>query len=169
MKIRAIQCVLAVIVLVLPRLAMADELAGTWRGTLTRDGETFEVEFNFSDAGYFVTEYTNNQGVTRSVELSEAGQRFQYVPEGGGVTTVELVAIEKTAGALAFVLRTSFERASGGYLEQNFVEELLRFELTGDGLVTELQSQSNTHFGDAEMTVGGGDVSVARGILRRAN
>jgi len=160
--------ILAIAALLMPPAALADELAGTWRGEMTRGDESFPVEFNFSGDGFFVTSYTNNTGVTRNVELSEPGQQIQYVPDGGGVMTVEVMSVDKRSNGLALVLSTTFERASGGYLDQQYIEEALTFLPTAAGLEVRLESRSNSRFGDQDMSVGGGgDVSVAEGVLQR--
>lgn len=159
--------IVAAAALLIPRVALTDELAGSWRGELTHGEESFPVEFRFSEDGYFVTSYTNDAGVTRNVELSERGQQIQFVPDGGGVTTIDVVSLDKRSNSLALVLSTTYERASGGYLDQQFVEEALTFLLTEAGLEVRLESRSNSRFGDRDMSVGGGDVSVAEGVLQK--
>ncbi len=158
---------LAVFALAWPTPALADELSGTWRGMLSTGEQSTDSMFSFSDDGYLVIEYTNNQDLTRTVELSEVGQQIQYVPDGGGVRTIEVVALEKSPGRLAVRLRTSFERASGGYMDQRYSEEVLIFELTSEGLETELQVGTTSGFGDRDMSVSGEDASVERGVLQR--
>ena len=60
---------------------------GTWRGTLTVDGQAIEFTATFSENDYFLFTYTINGGLVRIVELSGPGQ-IQFVPPGGGVMTM---------------------------------------------------------------------------------
>ena len=150
-----------------PVTALADGLSGTWRGMLSTGEQSTDSMFSFSDDGDLVIEYTNNEDVTRAAELSEVGQQVQYVPDGGGVRTIEVVALEKSPGRLALRLRTRFERASGGYMDQRHTEEVLIFELTSEGLATELQVSTTSGFGDRDMSVSGEDTIVERGVLQR--
>lgn len=147
--------------------ARADELTGIWSGTLTQGGESSLVSMTFSKAGYFVLTYTNNQGVTRSSELIRPGQKVEYVPSGGGVRSHVVDAVAKQPGRLSMVLRTSFERASGGYLTQNYSTESLEFRLTPVGLDTRITSRSERYFGDSDGSMGGNGQEVATGVLRR--
>jgi hypothetical protein len=147
--------------------ALAGELSGTWRGMMSTGEQSTDSQFTFSDDGYLVLEYTNNQGVTRAAELSEVGQRVQYVPDGGGVRTIEVVALEKSPGRLAMRLRNSFERSSGGYMDQRYTDEVLVFELTSEGLQAEMQLSTFSGFGDRSMSVSGEDSTVERGVLQR--
>jgi len=166
---RGVAVSVASVVLLLSGVAVASELAGTWRGALTRDNKTFEVEITFSQAGYFILAYTNNSGQTRSVDLTTPGQKIQYVPPGGGVKTIVVDSIVRQPGRLSFVMRTTFERASGGYLDQRYILESLDFELTSQGLSARLVTRSATHFGDKDLSTGGGDESVTSGVLQKAD
>ena len=60
---------------------------------------------SFSDEGYALFDYTNNRGLVRTVELS-ASKRIQFVPPGGGVTTVAVESVVKRPGGLSYVLHT---------------------------------------------------------------
>ena len=65
--------------LILSAHAKANDLAGTWSGTLTGT-KTFPTEFTFSNSGNMVLTYVDNRNQIRRAELSEAGQQIQYVP-----------------------------------------------------------------------------------------
>jgi hypothetical protein len=158
---------LVLLVLAIPEPAWADELTGTWRGMLSSGEQSTDSMFTISDDGFLVIEYTNNQGLTRRAELSEIGQQVQYVPEGGGVRTVEVTAIEKAPGQLAVGLRSSFERASNGYMNSTYSDEVLIFSLTAAGLETEMRVTSSSSMGDRDLSVTGGDTSIERGVLQR--
>jgi len=157
----------ALVVLLLSGLAMAAELRGTWRGILTRGGQTFKFEVTLNQAGYFVFSYTNNTGLTRNVELTTPGQKIQYVPSGGGVQTLIVESVVRQPGRLSYVMRRSFERASGGYSNERYISEALDFELTPQGLRTRRVTRSVTRFGDRDQSVSGGDEAVAVGVLQK--
>ena len=90
--------------------ARAEELTGTWQGTLTGDGQPIEFTVAFSEDGYALYEYKNNKGVVQTVELSAPGQ-VQFVPPGGGVRTVAVESVVKRPGGLSYVLHIGFEHA----------------------------------------------------------
>ena len=108
---------LALVILLLALPAHATDLTGTWRGTISADGQVEDFTASFSDDGYALFDYTNNRGLVRNVELS-ASKQIQFVPPGGGVTTVAVESVVKRPGGLSYVLHTGFERTSAGYLDQ---------------------------------------------------
>jgi hypothetical protein len=149
-------------------VAFAADITGTWRGMLTSNGESGEVEVVFSSTGYPIYSYTNNRGITRQVELRQPGQRIEYVPQGGGVQTVVVNSIIKQPGRVVFSLSASFEKASGGYLDQQQESTAIEYELIPQGLRMRITSQSASPFGDKDMSVGGNpNKSVAEGILQK--
>ena len=56
----ALAAALAFVVLSVPP-ARAEELTGTWQGTLTGDGQAIEFTVAFSEDGYALYEYKNNK------------------------------------------------------------------------------------------------------------
>src|ERR1041385_6657165 len=65
----------------------------TWVGTSNcDDGENIQMNMKFADSGNPIYEYQTKSGL-RSVELTEPGQSFQFVPLGGGVTTITIDSI----------------------------------------------------------------------------
>ena len=70
------------------------ELTGTWHGYLTQNNHTFEIEWTFSEDGYLMFPYTNNDGRTLAAELRYPGQKIEYVPSGGGVKRHIITAIK---------------------------------------------------------------------------
>jgi hypothetical protein len=165
---RAAVLSVALVVLLLSGFAMADELHGTWRGMLTRDGKAFKFQVTLSPAGYFVYSYTNNKRLTRHVELMTRGQKIQYVPSGGGVQTLIVESVVRQPGRLSYVMRHSFERASGGYTNEQYTSEALDFELTPQGLRTRRVTRSVRRFADKDQSASGGDETVAVGVLQKA-
>jgi hypothetical protein len=157
--------VLVVLALVTP--ARAADLTGTWRGTV--DGHEGEFTTAFSEEGYVLFEYTNNKGLVRTVELTAPGQ-IQFVPPGGGVTTVAVNSVVKRPGGVSYVLHIGSERASSGYLDQRYVTEQREYALTNQGLWVRVVSRATTYFGDRGGSTGGPQkVEVMQGVLKRVD
>ena len=75
-------CVMAV-----SAMLYAADMSGAWKGRLaSADGSQADVQIDFSAKGFPLYSYTNNQGLTRQLELSQVGQHIEYVPPGGGAT-----------------------------------------------------------------------------------
>ena len=160
----ALAAALAFVVLSVPP-AHAEELTGTWQGTLTGDGQAIEFTVAFSEDGYALYEYKNNKGVVQTVELSAPGQ-VQFVPPGGGVRTVAVESVVKRPGGLSYVLHIRFERASGGYLDQRFSSHQYDYALTREGLRLRLVSRAASYIGDRGGPVGGAQKpEIVEGIL----
>jgi hypothetical protein len=149
----------------------AADLTGSWKGQLTAgDGSSSEVQVDFSPQGYPLYSYTNNRGLTRQVELSEIGQRIEYVPPGGGVQRVIVQTIEQGPGRLSIGLASSFERASGGYMDQQQEAALIEYALVPEGLQMRVTMESTAHFGDQSgMVLGDPNAAVAEGLLQKAS
>lgn len=142
--------------------------AGNWSGMMNDGGESYQLNVTFSADGFPILSYTNNEDLTREVELRSPGQTIQYVPDGGGVKTITLEDITRDATSLAYALRMSFERASNGYSSQNYHRYVVEYVLQGADLHLTIVDQGNSSMGDSEMTVGGSpSQSVARGVLKR--
>jgi hypothetical protein len=159
----------AFVVLSLVPPARAADLTGSWRGTL--DGWVGEFTTAFNEDGYVLFEYTNNDGAVRTVELTAPGQ-IQFVPPGGGVTTVAVNSVVKRPGRVSYVLRIGFERASGRYPEQRYVTEQHEYALTNQGLWVRLVSRASTYFDDDGGSTGGPTggpekVRIIEGVLKR--
>lgn len=149
--------------------AVAADISGTWRGVMTSNEESGEVEVVFSPAGYPVYTYTNNSGVTREVELTKPGQTIEYVPPGGGVQRVVVDAIDKQPALVVLSLTGSFEKSSQGILDQQRGTTLIEYALVPEGLHMRMRTQNTAHFGDKDGMVGGTPAeSVAEGILQKA-
>ncbi|MBC7946030.1 MAG: hypothetical protein H7X91_12380, partial [Burkholderiales bacterium] len=141
-----------------------------WGGALKAADEAFEVEMTISEAGHYILEYATKSGQTKAVELTSPGQKIEYVPRGGGVRTHVVESVSRQPGRLTVIMGTTFERASGGYLDQQFISESLDFVLTDEGLRTRLVTRSRGYFGDKEQSVGGGeDETVAVGVLQKTH
>ena len=158
---------LASVLLLSARPARPEDLTGTWRGTITVEGQAAEFLATFSENGYFLFTYENNRGLVRTVELSAPGQ-IQFVPPGGGVMTMAVASVVKRPGGVAYVLHTGFERTSGGYLEQQYVTEEADYALTTGGLRVRIVSRAASYFGDRGGSTGGPqNARVFEGLLKK--
>jgi hypothetical protein len=72
-------------------------------------------------------------------------------------------------GRLSLVVSTTFERTSGGYLDQQYISESFDFVLNPEGLTTQLVTQTTQHFGDQDLSTGGADENVAVGVLQKVS
>jgi hypothetical protein len=154
----------ALVVVAQVPLARAADLTGTWRGTL--DGQAGEFTTAFNEDGYVLFEYTNNKGLVRTVELTAPGQ-IQFVPPGGGVTTVAVDSVVKRPGGVSYVLHIGFAHASGGYPDQRYVTEQREYSLTNQGLWVRV-SRATACFGDrGGSTDGPQKVEIIEGVLNR--
>jgi hypothetical protein len=156
------------LVLLLSGVGFAAELSGDWHGNLTGDKGMFEIDVTFSPQGYLVFTYTNNSGRTRTVELTEAGQQIQYVPPGGGVKTHVVDSLVRGPGRLSLVLRSTFERTSGNYLDQEFMSESFDFVLSSEGLATRYAGKSTSYFSGTGAAASQ-DETIAAGVLQKVN
>jgi hypothetical protein len=148
---------------------MAADISGTWRGVLASDGESGGIEVLFSPAGYPIYTYTNNGGVTRQVELTQAGQIVEYVPPGGGVQRIVVESIDKQPTSVMLTITGSFERSRHGYLDQQQESTVVEYALIPEGLRMRVQTRNTVYLSDKEAMAGGTpSETVAEGILQRA-
>ena len=141
-------------------------LTGTWRGTVTADGQTAEVTATFSENDYVLYTYASDSGLVRTVELSGPGQ-IQWVPLGGGVMTLAVDSVVKRPGGIAYVLHTGFERTTGGRLDRQYVSEEADYALTPEGLRVRIVSRAGSYFGDRVGATGPRNVRVVEGLLKK--
>jgi hypothetical protein len=148
---------------------MAAEISGKWRGVLTSGNESGEFEVAFSASSYPIYSYMNSSGLTREVELTQAGQTIEYVPQGGGVHRIVVEAIDTEPTRVVISLTESFERSSRGYLDQQQASTLVEYSLIPEGLHVRITTQSTAYLGNKDAIAGGfPNQSVAEGILQRA-
>ncbi|WP_447603493.1 hypothetical protein [Nitrospira sp. Nam80] len=168
-RVARITIMAAVLSLLVSPALYAGDITGSWKGLLTgADGSSSEVVVDFSASGLPLYSYTNNRGVTRQVELSQAGQTIEYVPSGGGVQRVVVKDIQVGPGQLAVSIMGSFEKASQGYMDQHLEGALFEYALVPGGLKMRLTTQSTSHFGDKDTIVGGNpNATVAEGVLQK--
>jgi hypothetical protein len=143
------------------------DLMGTWRGTLTVDGQAIEFTASFSENDYFLFTYENSFGMVRIVELSGPGQ-IQFTPPGGGVMTMVVESVQKRPNGVAYILRTSFERISNGAREQQYITEEADYALTAEGLRVRIVRKPVSYFGDkGGAGAGAANVRVVEGVLKK--
>ena len=148
--------------------ACAGDFSGTWRGLLQAEGEGTEVEVLFSRDDYPIYTYTNNRNITRQVELASPGQQIEFVPPGGGVQRIIVEHVDRQADKLFISLKGSFEKAGGGYLDQQQEVVIFEYELVQEELKMRIRRRAVSHFGDKDMVVGGQpQEAVAEGLLQR--
>jgi hypothetical protein len=148
--------------------AHAGALMGTWRGTLTMDGQPIEFTATFSENDYFLFTYENALGMVRTVELSAPGQ-LRFMPPGGGVMTMVVESVVKRPNAVAYVLRTSFERTgNNGSIEQQYVTEEADYAVTAEGLRVRIVRRPASYFSDKGGAPGGArNARVVEGLLQK--
>jgi hypothetical protein len=157
----------ALVVLAVVPPAGAADLTGTWRGMV--DGHDGAFTTAFSEDGYVLFEYTSNKGSVRTVELTAPG-RIQFVPPGGGVTTVAVNSVVKHPGRVSYVLHIGFERAGSGESDQRYVTEQREYALTNRGLWVRVVRRATASFGDQGGSTGiPQKVEVMEGILERVD
>jgi hypothetical protein len=157
----------AVAVLEAAAPARAADLTGTWRGTVTTEGQAGEYIVVFDGEGYVLFEYTNNKGLVRTVALNATGQ-MQFVPPGGGVTTVAVNSVVKRPGGISYELSFGFERARNGYIDQRYAYEEHDYALTSRGLRVHVVSRAASYFGDRGGSIGGPrNAEILEGVLNR--
>lgn len=163
------QALLVATCLMLPLVGVAQntELSGVWGGQLSANDQTIDAEWEFSANGFPIFSYVNNQGAARTVELSQVGQKIQYVPKGGGVQTYVLQDMSLQPNRLAYVVRSSFERSRNGDLDQQYSVTQVDLLLTTAGLKTTLVVQSESYLSDKDLSTGGPSQTVYSGLLQR--
>lgn len=145
--------------------AEGSDFAGIWQGQLTRDGEVIDAEWEFSADGFPVLYYTNEEGETRAIELSEPGQRIEYVPTGGGVKVITLKALAKDAAHVFYAVEMHL-RTGDSVTTEETLETGVDMELASDGLhVSVLSKRSEIPDQDASAVEAGSKPYI--GVLQR--
>jgi hypothetical protein len=144
-------------------------LAGTtWKGTFNcDDGDEMQANYRFAESGNPIYEYQTKSG-PREVELTSPGQQIQFVPPGGGVTTIVIDDISVSSDRASLTMTTSFERASGETLDQNGARITSESVLSGDSLDVETTIRSQNTVSQPGIVVPGNETTVVcRGKLKQ--
>ena len=100
-------------------------------------------------------------------ELTHAGQRFQYVPPGGGVATVAVQSVTRSATETGYVVDYSFEGSSNGYLTQKYQRLMLAGRLRESWLDVTYSETGISSFGDKTGLAATEGAAEYRGALTR--
>lgn len=156
------------IICLMPCAVMADAFSGSWTGTMSDGNDSYPVEALFSQEGYPIFSYTNNNNITREVELRSPGQKIQYVPNGGGVQTYFIDNITKDSERLVYVIRDNFQRTANGYLSDDSQVTVVEYVLQGTELQLTTVAQTKSYTGDSEGNMGGSPTqTISKGVLHR--
>lgn len=156
----------AALLLLAPHPARAHELTGTWRGTVTVDGQPTDFTATFSENGYFLYTYTTDAGLVRIVELSGPGQ-IRFVPPGGGVMTLQVESVVTRPGGVAYVMHTGFEGTRNGQPDRQYVAEEADYAVTPAGLRVRIVSRATSFLGDRGGGSGPRATRVVEGLLKK--
>ncbi|MDQ2977484.1 MAG: hypothetical protein M3R69_18985 [Acidobacteriota bacterium] len=149
--------------------ARGSGLSGTtWKGTFKcDDGDEMQAHYKFADSGNPIYEYQTKSGA-REVELTSPGQQIQFVPPGGGVTTIVIDDISVSTERASLTMTTSFEKASGETLDQNGARITSESVLSGDALDVETTIRSQNTVSQPGIVVPGNESTVVcRGKLKQ--
>jgi hypothetical protein len=143
-------------------------IAGTWAGKMRDEaGEESEAAFRFSEAGNLLYGYNDQRG-SHEVELVQAGQRIQFVPPGGGVTTIEFEEVFGSEQEAGYTARSSKQRVSrSGVMDQGFDRVSFHAKLQANGLAVVYESVGQKYTSGSGMMVGGDRAYRARGVLSK--
>ena len=122
-------------------------ISGTWSGTLHAGADALGCDLQVATSGRPVWAFHDTNGF-QGKELTHTGQRFQYVPPGGGVTTVTVQSVTGSATETGYVIDYAFEGTSNGYLTQKYQRLVLIGRLRGSQLDVTFSEAGLSSFGD---------------------
>lgn len=133
LKKPSVKAILLLLVLSQSALA-ASPLHGTWRGTLVNSKSSQDVILSFNGQGYLLYSYLNKNDEEVKTPLSYQGQIVEYMPSGGGVASVSVRYLEKTAEGLSMTLDESFQKTVDGYLNQSVTTTIFQAKVDASDL-----------------------------------
>ena len=136
----------------------ASSLQGTWQGIITNGQSNQEVVLSFNEQGYLLYAYLNKEDEEIKVPLDYQGQIVEYLPLGGGVASISVRYLEKADDGLSMTLDESFQKASNGYLQQNFNTTTFKAVMLDQGLSI---AQKTVEEGGMSDTGGSTETSLA--------
>ena len=147
---------------------MAVEIFGRWSGTLRRSGsdDSISCDLHVAVSGRPHWAFRDGSGVHEE-ELTREGQRFQYVPPGGGVVTVAVQSVTGSPTETGYVVDYSFEGSSNGYLTQKYQRLTMAGRLRDSHLNIIYTEAGISSFGDKTGVAATRDVIEYRGALSK--
>lgn len=125
---------LMLVMMVSQPVMAASSLQGTWQGVITNGQSNQEVVLSFNEQGYLLYAYLNKEDEEIKIPLDYQGQIVEYLPSGGGVASISVRYLEKADDGLSMTLDESFQKASNGYLQQNFNTTTFKAVMLDQGL-----------------------------------
>jgi hypothetical protein len=148
--------------------AGSSTISGHWSGTLRRAGsdDAIGCDLHVAAGGRPVWAFHDTSGFHEQ-ELLREGQRFQYVPPGGGVATVTVQSVTGSAAETGYVVDYSFEGSSNGYLTQKYQRLALAGRLRDSQLDVTYSESGMSSFGDKTGLAATEGIAEYRGALTR--
>jgi hypothetical protein len=124
-------------------------ITGQWIGTLRKAGttDTIGCDLHVAASGRPVWTYYDTNGF-RQTELTHEGQTIEYVPPDRGVMRVIVQSVTGSPSETGYVVDSSFERSSNGYLTQRYQRIVLTGRLHGTQLDVTYSETGISSFGD---------------------
>jgi len=129
--------------------ARATTITGQWIGTLRKAGttDTIGCDLHVAASGRPIWTYYDTNGF-RQTELTHEGQTIEYVPPDRGVMRVIVQSVTGSPSETGYVVDSSFERSSNGYLTQRYQRIVLAGRLRGTQLEVTYSETGVSSFGD---------------------
>jgi hypothetical protein len=142
-------------------------ISGQWSGVLRHPGGSeLSCELLVAASGRPVWAFRDTNGFHQR-ELTEIGQRVQYVPPGGGVATVTVQSVTGSPIETGYVVDYSFEGSSNGYLTQKYQRIVLTGRLRGSQLDVTYAEAGTSAFGDKTGLAATEGATEHRGLLSK--
>jgi hypothetical protein len=143
-------------------------ISGMWTGTLRQAASDDELgcDLRVAESGRPLWAYQDAGGFQQR-ELAAVGQRFQYVPPGGGVVTVTVQSVTGSPVETGYVVDYSFEGTSNGYLTQKYQRIVLAGRLRGAQLDVTYAEAGTSAFGDKTGLAATRGATEYRGVLSK--
>jgi hypothetical protein len=150
--------------------AAAKGFPGTWSGTIQNvadSGDRIDGLWIFDERGAYLYGYNDGSG-RKTLPLDMVGLTKQFVPEGGGVRTVQVTGLTATPEQMTINVSISFEKASNGFLEQEFSAMTFEFTLLSDNeMRMRFAFTASTFLGD-KISIGGSNADLYEGRISRS-
>jgi hypothetical protein len=143
-------------------------IAGHWMGTLRKTGstDTLGCDLHVAPSGRPLWTYYDTNGF-RQTELTQEGQKIEYVPPERGVMRVIVQSVTGSPNETGYVVDFSFERSSNGYLTQRYQRIALAGRRRGTQLDVTYSEAGTSSFGDKTGLAATEGVTEYRGSLTK--